>query len=84
MFREQSDDKPVSMSLAQRAIRFICVSLTLVSQLYGNDPRAPDFSVSFWALEARPFIIGETGVSDGENLTKGRVEGWLHRPDGLA
>jgi hypothetical protein len=53
-----------------------------MAQYYGDDPRDPDFSVGFWALEIQPFIFGETGVSDGEVLIKSSVEGWLDNSDG--
>ena len=42
----------------------------------------PDFSIGFWEHEDYPFLVGETGYSDGENLTMSRARSWIENADG--
>jgi hypothetical protein len=41
-----------------------------------------DFSIGFWEHEGYPFLVGETGYSDGENLIMNRVRLWIQNADG--
>jgi len=51
--------------------------MLIIAQFIGTDRRQPDCSLGFPEIEDRPFCIAETGYSDTQNMTRGRVQSWL-------